>query len=329
MMRSVLWRTLLLAALAGAGSGQTDEAGYFSLASNRTFGSGGRPSVELSAWNVGALEFRVYRINDAVKFFGQLQDSHTFGGGARRPQGQRTFLERVHSWKRGLRADVRRLMRGQFTESPSARFARLLPRTARPQPQPLARGTRYAEAPVLNPQQLVLSFVQPVRSMNRWESQKVEIGVNQKGLYMVEAVKGELRASTILMVTDIVMITKTVQGRALALVVDRKSGKPAAGAEVAFLPRAGAPVMVRTNVDGIAETPLQAGLAGPDGLRVVARMGADVAAISPYTYGNGHEDWEGYIYTDRPVYRPGHTVHFKAILRLRAALGMKCRQPGR
>src|SRR6185312_7192434 len=26
-------------------------------------------------------------------------------------------------------------------------------------------------------------------------------------------------------------------------------------------------------------------------------------------------DWTGYVYTDRPVYRPGHTVHFKAIVR--------------
>ena len=25
----------------------------------------------------------------------------------------------------------------------------------------------------------------------------------------------------------------------------------------------------------------------------------------------------GYIYTDRPVYRPGHTVHFKGVLRQR------------
>ena len=27
------------------------------------------------------------------------------------------------------------------------------------------------------------------------------------------------------------------------------------------------------------------------------------------------EDLTSYIYTDRPVYRPGHTVHFKGILR--------------
>jgi len=30
------------------------------------------------------------------------------------------------------------------------------------------------------------------------------------------------------------------------------------------------------------------------------------------------EDWTGYVYTDRPVYRPGHTVQFKVILRTRS-----------
>jgi len=33
---------------------------------------------------------------------------------------------------------------------------------------------------------------------------------------------------------------------------------------------------------------------------------------------NPAQDWTGYIYTDRPVYRPGHTVHFKGILRARS-----------
>lgn len=32
-------------------------------------------------------------------------------------------------------------------------------------------------------------------------------------------------------------------------------------------------------------------------------------------------EWMGYIYTDRPVYRPSHVVHFKGVLRLRSADG--------
>ncbi len=77
------------------------------------------------------------------------------------------------------------------------------------------------------------------------------------------------------------------------------------------------PVIVTTNADGIAETQLAPSPTGTGDLRIVARNGADVAAVVPWGWGS-REEWSGYIYTDRPVYRPGHTVRFKASLRVRA-----------
>ena len=56
---------------------------------------------------------------------------------------------------------------------------------------------------------------------------------------------------------------------------------------------------------------------------MVARNGADFAvnALSEYAFSSVSDRWMGYVYTDRPVYRPGHTVHFKGILRVRDAAG--------
>ncbi len=50
-----------------------------------------------------------------------------------------------------------------------------------------------------------------------------------------------------------------------------------------------------------------------DDIRVVARMGADFAVntLAGYAFDANGEQWTGYVYTDRPVYRPGHNVHFK------------------
>jgi len=45
---------------------------------------------------------------------------------------------------------------------------------------------------------------------------------------------------------------------------------------------------------------------------------ADVAIVTPWSYGFGQDttsDLKAYVYTDRPVYRPGHTVHIKAVIR--------------
>ena len=242
-------RTLLLVALVTPGVGQNEDEPYFYLSSSRTFASNGRPSISMGAWNITSLEFRVYRINDPVKFFEQLEDSHQFGGRVPRPTREPTMLERFHGWKRGLRAGIRRTLRGQFTEAPSAHFTSL--RSTQPA---ATKGTQYAEAPVLNPEQLVLTFVQPVHSNSRWDTQTVNIDVKQKGVYLVEAVNKDLRAYTILMVSDIVSLTKAGRGRVVTFVADRRTGQPLAGAEVYAITRKGAAVRAgETNADGMVE----------------------------------------------------------------------------
>src|ERR1017187_5016030 len=85
--------------LAAPGLSQSEDEPYFSLSSARTFGAGTKTSVALTAWNVDTLEFRVYRVDDPVQFFQQLESAHEFGGRVPRPPHQRTPLERIHEWK--------------------------------------------------------------------------------------------------------------------------------------------------------------------------------------------------------------------------------------
>jgi alpha-2-macroglobulin len=316
-MRSTMRLTLLLW-VAAAGLGQSESEPYFALSSARTFGPGGKPNVSLSAWNVDALEFRVYRVHDPVVFFQQLEDPHQFGGRAPQPPRRRTVLEAVHRWKRGLRAQVRRSLRAQFSESPSAR---LLPASATRAVPSGSKGARYAEAPILNPQQLVLSFEQPVHSKTRWSQERVDVPVQEKGVYLVEAVSGQLRAYTILMVSDSVLITKTARGRIVSALVDRQTGAPLASAKVSLVTRDRMLGEAHTNADGVAELPF--GENPPADLRVIARNGDDFAvnALAGYGLGASADQWMGYVYTDRPVYRPGHAVHFKGILRMVATSG--------
>src|SRR5271157_2330380 len=320
-------RLMLLLAAAAPGLSQGESEPYFALSSGRTFGTNGRPTVALSAWKVDSLEFRVYRVDDPMKFFEQIEDAHQFGGRGPRPPHERTLLERIHLWKHGLRTEIRRRLRAQFTESPSAHFETRQGAPPQKPAGPAAKGTHYAEAPLLNSQQLVLSFLQPVLSHTRWETETVDIGVKDRGVYLVEAVRGELRAYTILIVSDIAMITKTGKGRIVNLVVDRGTGQPIPAARIALLARDKHLTEAETNGDGIADMRLpdsQPGGAKPDDIRVVGRRGGDFAVntLAGYAFGVNAEQWMGYLYTDRPVYRPGHTVHFKGILRLRTADGL-------
>ena len=59
----------------------------------------------------------------------------------------------------------------------------------------------------------------------------------------------------------------------------------------------------------------------PEDVLVMAKTKDDFSVSSPWAYWMGTDPARSlttYLYTDRPVYRPGDTVHFKAILRTRA-----------
>jgi len=314
MKRNSLAHVLVLLAVAAPGLSQSEDSPYFSLRSSRSFGSNGAPNVALSASNVDSLDFRVYRINDPVQFFEQLEDPHEFGGQSPRPPREESFLQMIHDWKASLRAAVRHSVRAQFTESPVAHFRNLLHRNHQ-----AAGQAHYPESPVLNPQQLVLSFTHPVQNQTRWGNENVDLDLKQRGVYLVEAVHKDLRAYTILMVSDMVLTTKTGDKGIVAFVADRNTGEPVRGAEVYSLIRDERLGTTETDADGIAE--IKAPSVHSDDLRIVVRKDAD-CAVSALNYSTEQgSNWEGYVYTDRPVYRPGHTVHFKAILRLRTAGG--------
>ena len=220
-------RLPLLLALAVSMLGQGENEAYFGLSSSRTFASDGSPTVSMNAFNVDSLEFRVYRVNDAVKFFRNLDQPHEFGGRVPKPPQNRTALERIHEWKRSLKVSIRRSLRGQFTEAPSAHVNAFMDKRVPPPPAVTAAATtQYAEAPFLNPQQLVLTFIQPVRSASRWNREEVKVPVTEKGVYLVEAVNHELRAYTVLFVSDLAMVSKAAKGTSPNYVVERWSGQP-------------------------------------------------------------------------------------------------------
>jgi hypothetical protein len=63
----------------GSPSAAKDAPRSFSLSTTRTFAPGESVKIQLLARNVPSLEFRVYRVNDAEKFFAGLKDLHSFG----------------------------------------------------------------------------------------------------------------------------------------------------------------------------------------------------------------------------------------------------------
>jgi alpha-2-macroglobulin len=298
-----------------------DSAASFSLSSQRTYLPGEKPEVSVYSHNVSALEFRVYRVNDPVKFFSQMQELHNFGGRApSMPKQARTWLEKFHAWKHRIWAWFRDFIRAQY--SPESRHKIRLWELGGGEKKSGPQAAGYAQVPVLNQQQVVSVWNWTVPAHEQWESQNIAIPVSDKGVYLVEATNGTLRAYTIIVVTEIAVITKAAPGRLMSFVVNRRSGDPIAG------------IMVRVWVDQkevAAKTTDQQGLldttltdAKPENVAVLATSADQFAINTPGAWNLGDDpnaSLRGYTYTDRPVYRPGDTVHFKSIIRAQTARG--------
>ncbi len=71
----------------------------FSLSTSRTFSPGEGVKIQLFSRNVPELEFRVYKVRDAEKFFAGLKDLHSFGERNQSPEEQDrpTHIPRAHS----------------------------------------------------------------------------------------------------------------------------------------------------------------------------------------------------------------------------------------
>ena len=303
---------------------------YFSVTTNKTFSPNEKPRVQLYARDVEVLEFRIYHVNDPLKFFQNLNDVHQFGPqySPREKVDERTWLERFHDWKLSWWHHIRDFFRHQFSGSSRAEIRE---RHAQSAQRSSVSGTAgFADVPVLNSQQLIARWRQILPPTYVSESSDLPMDSLPAGAYVVEATDGHYRAYTVLLVSQLAMVTKTSRGRLLAFTADRENGTPVADVTVTTWRGKRVAAQFKTDSQGIGESAIEnpaakaASTQGEEGPAdygstwVLAQHGNDVALVAPYylnVSSDPQQDWRGYVYTDRPVYRPGDSVQFKVIFR--------------
>ena len=296
----------------------------FSLSSTRTFSPGETVKIQLYARNVPSLEFRVYRVKDAEKFFSGLKDLHSFGVQNQSPAeqiDQRTWIERLHDFKADLWWRVRHFFRSQFTDEARDTFREGQSKLGK-RSTIVGAVSEFAQIPLLNSSQLVARWklITPPALVS--ETQELPIEGLSSGVYLIEATDGTYKAYTVAIVTSIAIVERNIGSQTTLYVADRKTGAPVGNANTALWLGGVLQSSAKTGSDGMATLALnsprvQAG-AEPENVWVIARHGADAAIVTPWGYdfmGDAQNNLRAYVYTDRPVYRPGHTVHIKAVVR--------------
>jgi len=248
---------------------------------------------------------------------------HSFGEEGRSPGEQieqRTLLERIHDWKAHLWWRFRHFFRGQFDDEARDSFREQQGKLAKK--SRVVGATQFAQIPVLNESQLVARWRLETPPAVVSETEQLPIDGLAAGVYLVEATDGTYKAYTVAIVSSIAMVQRYQDGGASVYVADRKSGAPVAGAALAMWASGKEQSSGKTDAEGLADLPIQVrgGAQGsePENVWILARQGDDAALVTPWGYGfmrNGSQNERTLFYTDRPVYRPGHTVHIKGILR--------------
>jgi len=293
----------------------------FSLHSSRVATTRERPQIRLVFRQVRSLDFRVYRVNDAFAFFERLDDLHVLGSPEPEVPSEPTVIERISAWKASVRARILAFLRRQFSlEYRRARAQRAAGRAV------ARRETidhrQFAQVPLLNAKQVVATWRERLPSMRDAEARLIPLNLPGPGVYVIEAVNLHLRAFTVVVVSDVGLVTKTSPGRILAFAANRFTGEPQGGCEARVLSDRRVLASGTTGPDGLFEA--SPGKAGGESLAVIARCGDQVAVTDPggWLLNRPARELAAYIFTDKPIYRPGHTVHLKSVLRWREGGGL-------
>ena len=205
---------------------------YFSLSTNRTYSTADKTRVWINYVGVDHLDFRVYRVSDPVKFFKRLSNPHKMGEQEKLEvtasiKQTPSLIEKIREFKVSVYKSLKNYFRSQLRrESLNQKFRGEGDRV------PL-NVADFARVPLLNPDQLVSSWrerLQPLDSF--YDARMVMLGKRDPGVYLIEAVNGDLRAYTVAIVSDLTLINKTAPtGEMLVFAVDRQSGAPREGAQ--------------------------------------------------------------------------------------------------
>jgi uncharacterized protein YfaS (alpha-2-macroglobulin family) len=151
---------------------------------------------------------------------------------------------------------------------------------------------------------------------------KLPVQALPPGIYSLWVTGADAKIGAVFSVSRLGLVTKITKRTLLAYVVDLTDGRPVPDAQVTYFRGPSEVLTGRTDADGLFRTALPPGQQGTG--RVVAAAGDSVAFTRAEAYSYDPErPIRIYFYTDRPIYRPGHTVHYKGIVRQREGSGYR------
>ncbi|HEX8234411.1 MAG TPA: MG2 domain-containing protein [Abditibacteriaceae bacterium] len=160
--------------------------------------------------------------------------------------------------------------------------------------------------------------------VDMYRSRQLNLPELPPGIYVIRGEGGGTKDWAVVNITNLAVVVKRSPQRLLAWVTDFRSGVPVAGARVSLWQRSSEAgresrlmVQATTGRNGASLLTAAGDSAKGDSANnqiLIASRGSDNAGV-PLTVENPDGKLTMHFQTDRPIYRPGQKVFFKAILR--------------
>ncbi|HSI52139.1 MAG TPA: MG2 domain-containing protein [Ideonella sp.] len=305
----------------------------FFLLSDATFGSAEPAQVRLeinspeSLATSGGVDVVLYRVPDPLAFLQKQRNLHRIQVD-NKPAGEglaNTLTHLWDSWVVKARLAWQKLFSGNARravtqQAPALKTPTTLTRPSnfeeppqfKPLPGlPIASRFRYPvqlAKPILPPKDLKLAgssseFITPSQG-----NVFIPLGSQKPGLYLVEAMAGQHRATTLLFVSNTLALTKVSGEQMLVWATQRQAGQAVPGTQVVWTDGVGVLQSGKTDAQGL----LRMARSAPEQTYVFGQDPSGGVFISEnFYYDSEIYNAKVYATTDRPLYRPGDQVLLK------------------
>ncbi|AOP32627.1 alpha-2-macroglobulin [Leptospira tipperaryensis] len=281
----------------------------FYLGTDRSFGPGEKPYINLEGNGRADYEFRIYKIADPQAFLSKkvkerlIQENNE--GAFGNPIA--LFSRTMDKFERNFRSVARK----EFNSSTRS----ALKDTLGVNYEAPSKEKTLAVSSILPEHELVSTFFVPSVASS-WAYRRIPVPVQENGVYLVEGVSGSNIAYTVLVRSGLNFLVKQASSETFVYVARKDTGEPVGDADLNLFSLETGSIFhsSKTASDGTflykGNTPVKT--------LILAKKGGEYAVSDPEFYSSsfyGEGGARAYIYTERPVYRPGDTVYFKGVVR--------------
>ncbi|ENJ4167972.1 alpha-2-macroglobulin family protein [Escherichia coli] len=313
--------------------------GTFFLLADSSFSSSEEAKVRLEApgrdyrryqmEEYGGVDVRLYRIPDPMAFLRQQKNLHRI---VVQPQYLGDGLNNTLTWLwDNWYGKSRRVMQRTFSSQSRQNVTQALPELQLG--NAIIKPSRYVQNNQFSPLKkypLVEQFRYPLWQAKPVEPQQgvklegassnfispqpgniyIPLGKQEPGLYLVEAIVGGYRATTVVFVSDTVALSKVSGNELLVWTAGKKQGEAKTGSEILWTDGLG--VMTRGVTDGSGTLQLQH--ISPERSYILGKDAEGGVFVSEnFFYESEIYNTRLYIFTDRPLYRAGDRVDVKVM----------------